>query len=62
MMGDLCARVPLQNHLSPNLPIEKFIPDIENQFVSIIGLEHCAMKALRTQGESQNRLKQAVSS
>lgn len=60
MMGPISARVPLRVRLFPNLPIEDLLRDIETQFSSMVGFEHCAMRALSKEADSKHMLKQAV--
>lgn len=60
MMGPISARVPLTVRLFPNLSIENLMRDIETQFSSMIGFEHCAMKVLSEECGFQNLRKQAV--
>ena len=60
MMGPLSARVPLRINLFPNSSLEDVMRDINNDFTSMIGFEHCAMKALHTNGGLQNLPAQAV--
>lgn len=60
MMGPISARIPLKIHFFPDLPIKNLMRDIESQFSSMVGFEHCAMKALSKGVGFQNMVKQAV--
>ena len=60
MMGPVSARVPLRIPLFLNSSLEDLMRCIEYQFQSMIGLEHCAMEALHTNGGLQNLRLQAV--
>ena len=50
MMGPVSARVPLRFHLFHTLPVETLMRDIDAQFSSMIGFEHCAIRALNLPG------------
>ena len=60
IMGPISARVPLMICIFPNLPIEILMRDIETQFSSTIGFEHCALKALSEVCGFQNMRQQAA--
>ena len=60
MMGPISARAPLRIYLFPISSLEDLMLDINNKFASMIGFEHCAMKALHTNGGLQNLPPQAV--
>ena len=60
MMGPISARVPLRVRVFPNLSIEKLMRDIETQLSSMIGFEHCAMRALSNGCGFKNIQKQAI--
>lgn len=60
MMGPISARVPIRLRFFLNTSIKNLMRDIDTQFQSMIGFEHCAMKALSNQGNPQNVPKQAV--
>lgn len=46
IMGPVSARVPLRISLSLDISLETLMRSIEDQLKSMIGFEHCAMKAL----------------
>ena len=60
MMGPISARVPLRILLPPNASLEELMRSIKNEFTSMIGLEHCAMKILHPNGGMHNLPPQAV--
>ena len=60
MMGPVSARVPLRIPLFLNSSLEDLMRCIEYQLKSMVGLEHCAMEALHTNGGLQNLRLQAV--
>ena len=60
MMGPLSARAPIRISLLPDSSLEDLMRHINNEFTSMIGLEHCAMKALHTDGGLHNLPPQAV--
>ena len=60
IMGPISARVPIRIRFFPDLSIENLLCDIQIQLSSMIGFEHCAMKALSSGVGFQNMLKQAV--
>lgn len=60
MMGPISTRVPLRIRFFPDLSIEDLMCDIDTQFSSMVGFEHCAMKVLSDERGFQNMPKQAV--
>lgn len=60
IMGPISAPVPLRIRFFPDLSIESLMHDIESQFSSMIGFEHCAMKVLSKETGFQSMPKQAV--
>ena len=60
MMGPISARVPIRIRFFPDLSIENLMRDIKTGFLSMIGFEHCAMKALSNEADFQRTVKQAV--
>lgn len=60
IMGPISARVPLRVRLFPHLLIKDLMRDIDTQFASMAGFEHCAMRALSKGADVKNMPKQAV--
>ena len=60
IMGPISARVPIRIRFFPDLSIEDLLGDIQIQLSSMIGFEHCAMKALGSGVGFDDMLKQAV--
>ena len=60
MMGPISARVPLRVHVFPSYTLEDLMRHINDEFTSMIGFEHCAMKALYPNGGLQNLPPHAV--
>ena len=60
MMGPISARAPLRIQLTPDASLEELMRSIENEFTSMIGFEHCAMKTLHPNGGLHNLPPQAV--
>ena len=60
IMGPISARVPIRIRFFPDLSIENLLCDIQIQLSSMIGFEHCAMKALGGGVGFEDMLKQAV--